>query len=91
MGLKKFIGNVALQAGMASCSEYLELIQLVIDNESTKVQEGYLRRHMRHCTKCLEKFELDEELKKAIRMKLENREVPPKLAESIKTKITNSV
>jgi len=90
LGLKKFLRKVAFQSGIANCTEYLELIQLVIDNESTRAQEVYLNRHLKICSKCLEELNLDKEVKKAIRLKLEYKQVPLDLVASIKTKIAQS-
>ncbi len=49
LGLKKFLGKMAFQSGIANCTEYFELIQLVIDNEATRTQEVYLNRHLKIC------------------------------------------
>lgn len=90
MGLGDFIAKMKLQTGMAKCTEYLELVQLVLDNESTREQEVYLRRHLKMCVKCLEKYEMEKELKKALKIKLQSKEVPMGLADSIRAKIAKS-
>ncbi len=76
---------------MANCSEYVELIQSVVDNQSTREEEIYLRRHLKICLKCLDKLNLDVELKKALQHKLENQPVPAGLADSIRQKISTSI
>lgn len=76
---------------MAKCSDYKELIELVIDNEASRSQEVYLNRHMKMCLQCLDKFNVDRELKKAIKLRLQNKKVPAGLADSIREKINNSV
>ncbi|PIB36515.1 hypothetical protein BFP72_14455 [Reichenbachiella sp. 5M10] len=75
---------------MGNCSEYIDLIHDVVDNQSTPAQEEYLRRHLKLCLKCLDELNLEKELKKAIQLKLVNQEVPAGLAESIKNKIQKS-
>ena len=84
--VKKF----KFRAGIANCSEYLELIQLVLDDEASKNQDLYLKRHFRICPDCLNHLKLDKEVKKAIRLKLSNKTVPADLVDSIKNKIAKS-
>ena len=75
---------------MAKCTEYIDLIQLVIDGEAQRSEEVYLKRHLNICLKCLEKYNLDQELKKVLQLKLASKEVPIGLAESIRSKIAKS-
>ena len=75
---------------MAQCSDYVELVQSVVDNESTPGQEVYLRRHLKMCLKCLDQLNLDKELKQALQEKLTRHDVPAGLAASIREKISNS-
>lgn len=90
MSLKKLVREMKFRTGMANCQEYLELIELVIDGEATRSQEVYLKRHMKMCLKCLERYNLDRELKKVLQLKLASKEVPEGLAESIRIKIAKS-
>ena len=87
MGFKEIINTVKMNTGIADCSEYKELIQLVIDNEASSQEESYLRRHLKLCLKCLESYEIDVELKEILRLKLEKKEVPSGLAETIRSKL----
>ncbi len=91
MTLKGIIGELKYRTGRSDCSEYFDLVELVLDNESTRAQEAYLRRHMKRCLGCLEYVNLAEELKNMLQQKLENREVPAGLAESIRDKIAKTV
>jgi len=79
-----------LRTGVAKCTEYLDLIDLVLDGEAQRSQEVYLKRHLKMCLKCLERYNLDQELKKLIQLKLASKEVPTGLADAIKTKIAKS-
>lgn len=79
-----------LRTGMAKCTEYLDLIHLVLDGEAQRSQEVYLRRHLKMCLKCLERYNLDQELKKLVQLKLASKEVPAGLADAIRTKIAKS-
>jgi len=76
-----------MSTGMADCSAYKGLIQLVIDNESTTTEEAYLRTHLKMCLQCLSQYEIDKELKEVLKLKLEKKQVPVGLSESIRSKL----
>lgn len=90
LGVKKLIFKLRMAVGMADCSDYCTLIQLVVDNEATKKEEQYLNKHLKMCVKCLDLFDVDMELKKAVKLRMEHKEVPTDLAEIIKRKIITS-
>lgn len=79
-----------MYAGIADCRDYGKLIQLVVDNEASKAEERCLKKHLKMCIKCLGVFELDNELKKVLKLRSQNIEVPIGLAETIKSKINQS-
>lgn len=90
MGVKAYFSNLRFKAGMAHCSEYMEIIHDVIDDQSTPEQEAYLRRHLKVCLKCVDELNLERELKAAIKQKVVEKAVPEGLAESIRSKIEDS-
>ncbi|MEP3388269.1 MAG: zf-HC2 domain-containing protein [Reichenbachiella sp.] len=75
---------------MAKCTEYVDLVQLVLDGEASRSQEVYLKRHLKMCLKCLEHYKLDQEIRKLVQLKLASKEVPEGLADTIRTKIAKS-
>ncbi|MEQ9289029.1 MAG: zf-HC2 domain-containing protein [Cyclobacteriaceae bacterium] len=76
-----------MSAGMADCSEYRDLVQLVIDGEASSQEETYLRRHLKMCLKCLDRYNIDSEIKQMLKLKLAKMEVPAGLAETIRSKL----
>lgn len=76
-----------MSTGMADCSVYKELIQLVLDNESSSKEEAYLRMHLKMCLKCLSRYEIDKELKEVLKLKLEKKQLPIGLSETIRNKL----
>ena len=90
LGLKNFLYKLRMSVGIAGCADYGKLIQLVVDNEATSTEEKYLYKHLKMCVKCLGIFEVDQELKKAVKLRMENKKVPAGLAEIIKSKIHHS-
>jgi len=90
LGLKKYIDRIKFRTGIAKCSDYADLAQDVLDDRASKEEEIYLKRHFNICLKCLDKLNLNKELKKALQHKISNQELPAGLADSIKNKIAKS-
>ncbi len=65
----------------------LELIHLVLDNEAPAEQENYLTEHLEMCMQCLENFNIEKEIRTALKTRLENKKVPLDLINTIKVKI----
>lgn len=76
-----------MSTGMADCSEYRDLVQLVIDGEASPQEVTYLRRHLKMCLKCLDRYNIDNEIKQMLKLKLAKIEVPAGLAETIRSKL----
>ena len=66
----------------------LELIHLVLDSEASSEQESYLAEHLEMCIQCLENYNLEREIRTALRTRLENKKVPLDLINTIKNKIS---
>lgn len=74
----------------AKCPEVekcLELIHLVLDSEASSDQEKYLIEHLEMCMQCLENFNIEKEIRTALKTRLENKRVPLDLINTIKGKI----
>ena len=70
-----------------TCSECLQSLQLLVDGEATIDQEKYFRKHLDECTPCYDFYNLEKCVKEIIQKKIEKKEVPPALLQSIKEKI----
>ena len=66
----------------------LELIHLVLDSEASSEQENYLTEHLEMCIQCLENYNIEKEIRTALRNRLENKKVPIDLISIIKDKIS---
>ncbi len=66
----------------------LELIHLVLDSEASSEQENYLTEHLEMCIQCLENYNIEKEIRTALRNRLENKKVPLDLINTIKDKIS---
>jgi len=69
---------------------YLHLLRQVLDGESTPEKEQYLAAHLDSCACCLEAFELEKYVRALLQSRLEQREVPAGLMESIRAKIVEA-
>jgi mycothiol system anti-sigma-R factor len=69
---------------LAKCMEYL---QLMLDDESSKEQEVFVKAHLDKCAACFEQYEVEKEIRDLLKRKLANKPVPANLAAEIQLKI----
>ncbi len=74
----------------SGCGKYLEILQLMLDNEATKEQEAYLNAHVDRCVFCLQHYQLEKEIRILIKTKITMQPVPGGLASEIRRKIFES-
>lgn len=67
--------------------KYLFILRQVLDEESSNEDEKYLADHLSSCSCCLEAYQLEKNVRELLKAKLEQREVPTGLANSIRAKI----
>lgn len=73
--------------GQISCQRCLELLQLITDGEASPDEEKEFRNHINECLPCYESYNLEQSIKELLKTKLEQKQVPDDLIESIKQKI----
>lgn len=71
------------------CDKFLKTLQLVIDGEAAAEDRIYFDTHIHDCIDCAHFYEVEQAIHEAIKLKVEKREVPSGLMESIKSKIKN--
>lgn len=76
--------------GQISCQECLELLQLITDGEATPEEEKQFHHHIDECLPCYESFNLEQSIKEVLQTKLEKKQVPDDLIQSIKRQIRNT-
>ena len=74
-----------------SCQECLEIMDLVVDNEATQKEWEAFYNHIDDCLKCLERYQLDAELKQTLSRKISKKAVPSDLVETILNKVRETV
>lgn len=76
--------------GQVSCQRCLELLQLMTDGEASAEEEKEFNKHIDDCLPCYETYNLEKSIKEMLRTKLEKKQVPDDLIQSIRQKIRNT-
>ena len=72
------------------CSEEehcLELVRLMLDDESTEDDNAYVLRHIDGCYRCYDNFDVENAIREVIRQKNSNIEIPQDVVNEIREKI----
>jgi len=76
--------------GQNSCKGCLELLELITDDEASPEEVKYFQKHIDECLPCYEAYNLEKSIKEMLQTKLEKKQVPDDLIQSIKLKIRNN-
>ena len=72
------------------CSEEehcLELVRLMLDDESTEDDNAYVLRHIDGCYRCYDNFDVENAIREVIKQKNSNIEIPQDVVNEIREKI----
>ena len=72
------------------CSEEehcLELVRLMLDDESTDDDKAYVLKHIDGCYRCYDNFDVENAIREVIKQKSNNVEVPQDVVNEIREKI----
>ena len=72
------------------CSEEehcLELVRLMLDDESTAADKEYVLRHIDGCYRCYDNFDVENAIREVIKQKSNNVHVPSEVVNEIREKI----
>jgi len=67
--------------------ECLELVRLMLDDESTKEDNEYVMRHIDGCYKCYDNFDVENAIREAVKQKGRNIKIPDSVVSEIRDKI----
>lgn len=65
----------------------LELVRLMLDNESTPDDNAYVLEHIDGCYRCYDNFDVENAIREVIRQKNSNIEIPQDVVNEIREKI----
>ncbi len=71
----------------SECEKFLGLVQLLLDNEADQSEERYITEHMDDCAPCFQHMETERQFKELVQQKIDKKEVPLELIQTIETKI----
>ena len=72
------------------CSEEehcLELVRLMLDDESTPADNEYVLRHIDGCYRCYDNFDVENAIREVVKQKYNNIQVPSDIVNEIREKI----
>ncbi len=69
------------------CGEFVELTQLVIDNEADENDIAKFWEYVNSCKDCAEYYDMEKATREFIRSNTPKTSVPPSLADEIRNKI----
>jgi len=65
----------------------LELVRLMLDDESTPDDNAYVLQHIDGCYRCYDNFDVENAIREVIRQKNSNIEIPQDVVNEIREKI----
>ena len=69
----------------------MEMLQLILDGESTHEQREYFKSHMDHCMPCFKSYQLDMTIKELLKTKCCGGDAPSELVHKIKNQISQNI
>jgi anti-sigma factor (TIGR02949 family) len=72
------------------CSEEehcLELVRLMLDDESTEDDNAYILRHIDGCYRCYDNFDVENAIREVVKQKSNNVKIPDEVVNEIREKI----
>lgn len=67
----------------------LELVRLMLDEESSSEDDRYVLNHIDNCYRCFDNYNLEKEIRIAVKEKTKNLNIPAHLVTEIKQKINS--
>lgn len=74
------------------CGEFdkcLRILNLMLDEEASPEQEDYFYGHIDNCIVCFSHYNVEKQIRKLLRTKLQKRTVPSELVTEIRSKIVH--
>lgn len=65
----------------------LELVRLMLDDESTAADNEYVLRHIDGCYRCYDNFDVENAIREVIKQKSNNVHVPSEVVNEIREKM----
>jgi len=69
------------------CSETLKHVMMALDGELSEDEEKSFLSHINHCSRCLEKYEIEKSFKQFLTEKISRHSIPSQLIDQIRSRI----
>ena len=87
--LKRWLGRKVWPDSVRCPEEQrcLELARIMLDEESTPEDKDYVLKHIDGCYQCYDNYNVEKEIRTAVKRKSKNLKIPSDIVNSIKSKI----
>ena len=65
----------------------LDLIRVMLDDESTEDDKAYILQHIEECYRCYDNFDLENAIRELVRLKYSHLSIPQEVVSEIRAKI----
>ncbi len=93
-GIKKIAKALGLKAKTKErydCKETLQHVMRALDNELSEEEEKDFLAHVNCCSKCLEKYHIEQSFKSFLSEKIAHHSLAPNIADQIRTRIRETM
>ena len=88
--IKRNVLSRYLMDGCAEEQKCLEVLEVILDNESTPEEEKEYFDHIQKCWTCFNNYNLESAIRELIKTRVERKQVPEDLIDRIRTEINKS-
>ena len=88
--IKKNIVSRYMMSGCPDEKRCLEVLEVILDNESTPEEEEKYFEHIQGCWTCFQNYNLEKAIRELIKKRVEKKQVPQDLVDRIKSEIERS-
>jgi len=85
--IKKNIVSKHLMKGCPEEQKCLQLLEVILDNESTNEEKEKYFEHIDICWTCFENYNIETAIRELLKTKIENKQVPEGLISKIQAEI----
>ncbi|MBK9731155.1 MAG: zf-HC2 domain-containing protein [Chitinophagaceae bacterium] len=90
-GIKRIAEALGLKAKsnakVYNCKETMKHVMLALDGELSADEEKAFLSHINHCSRCLEKYEIEKTFKQFLTEKISRHPIPGQLVDQIRSRI----
>lgn len=90
-GIKRIAEALGLKAKskekVFNCKDTLKNVMMALDGELSSDEEKAFLAHVNHCSRCLEKYEIEKSFKQFLTEKILRHHIPDQLVDQIRSRI----